>query len=184
MTVTGTVTGPARLSAAACALIAFSLSSTAGALAAPLAADLGPVVSLGEPAGGFVGRLSVTPEHGPVGTPVTVSGQGLPAGQDIDLVWRTVRGSWKVGNGEYNGRAFDPVAYRIATVKSDASGALTATFTAPDDFGFSHDIVAQQGGRLLTQSAFMTDMTMTLASASARGPVGSPIAVEIKGMGW
>jgi hypothetical protein len=184
MTVTGTVTGPARLSAAACALIAFSLSSAAGALAAPLAADLGPVVSLGEPAGGFVGRLSVTPEHGPVGTPVTVSGQGLPPGQDIDVVWRTVRGSWKVGNGEYNGRAFDPVAYRIATVKSDASGAFTATFTAPDDFGFSHDIVAQQGGRLLTQSAFMTDMTMTLASASARGPVGSPIAVEIKGMGW
>jgi hypothetical protein len=184
MTVTGTVTGPARLSAAAGVLIVFSLSSAAGALAAPLAADLGPVVALGEPAGGFVGRLSVTPEHGPVGTPVTVSGQGLPAGQDIDLVWRTVRGSWKVGNGEYNGRAFDPIAYRIAAVKSDASGAFTATFTAPDDFGFSHDIVAQRGGRLLTQSAFMTDMTMTLASASARGPVGSPIAVDIKGMGW
>ena len=184
MTVAGTVTGRGRLSAAACALIALSLSGVSGARAAPLAADLGPVVALGEPSGGFVGRLSVTPEHGPVGTPVTVSGQGLPPGQDIDLVWRTVQGSWKVGIGEYNGRAFDPVAYRIATVKSDASGAFTATFTAPDDFGFSHDIVAQQGSRLLTQSAFMTDMTMALVSASARGPVGSPIAVEIKGMGW
>jgi len=81
MTVTGTLAGPARLSAAAGALIAFALSSPAGVLAAPLAADLGPVVALGEPAGGFVGRLNVTPEHGPVGTPVTVRGQGLPAGQ-------------------------------------------------------------------------------------------------------
>jgi hypothetical protein len=179
-----TVAERGRLGAAAGALIAFSLIGASQALAAPLAADLGPAVALGEPSDGFVGRLSVTPEHGPVGTPVTVTGQGLPPGQSIELLWRTVKGSWKVADGEYNGRAFDPVAYRIATVKSDPSGAFSATFTAPDDFGFSHDIVAQQGGRLLTQSAFMTDMTMTLASASASGPVGSPIAVDIKGMGW
>jgi hypothetical protein len=173
-----------RLSAVACALIAFSLASVANARATPLAAELGPVVTVGEPSGGFVGRLSVTPEHGPVGTLVTVTGQGLPPGADIELIWRTVQGSWKVADGEYHGRAFAPIAYRIATIKSDESGAFTASFTAPDDFGFSHDIVAQQGGRLLTQSAFMTDMTMTLAGASASGPVGSPIAIEVKGMGW
>jgi len=180
--------------AVACALLRFSflglpllglsLGSSGRSAAAPLAAQLGPAVTLGEPAAGFVGRLNVTPDHGPVGTPVTVTGQGLPAEQDIDLIWRTVQGSWKVADGEYHGRAFDPIAYRIATVKSDKSGAITATFTAPDDFGFSHDIVAQQSNRLLTQTAFTTDMTMTLASAGASGPVGSPIAVEIKGMGW
>ena len=170
----------------ACALLglAFSLAIAIRAEAAPLAAQLGPAVSLGEPAGGYVGRLSVTPEHGPVGTPVTVTGQAPPPGQDIDLLWRTVEGSWKVADGEYHGRAFDPIAYRIATVKTDKSGAFTASFTAPDDFGFSHDIVAQQSKRLLTQTAFMIDMTMTFAGARTSGPVGSPIAVEIKGMGW
>src|ERR1019366_3821842 len=153
-----------------CALLglAFSLATAASATAAPLAAQLGPVASLAEPNGGYVGRLSVTPEHGPVGTPVTVTGQGLPPEQNIDVLWRTVEGSWKVADGQYNGREFAPIAYRIASVKTDKSGAFTASFTAPDDFGFSHDIVAQQSNRLLTQTAFMIDMTMTLASASAR----------------
>ncbi|MEA3066673.1 MAG: hypothetical protein QOK41_80, partial [Sphingomonadales bacterium] len=177
-----TVLEHGRERALACALLGFAvaLASAVGAAAAPRAAELGPAVSLGEPAGGFVGRLNVVPENGPVGTPVTVTGQGLPPEQDVELVWRTVQGSWKVADGEYHGRAFDPIAYRIATVKTDKAGALTATFTAPDDFGFSHDIVAQHGGRLLTQTAFRTDMTMTLARES--GPQGSPIAIEIKGM--
>src|SRR5215469_8219185 len=117
--------------------------------AAPLASELGPVTQLAAPSGGFVGRMSVAPDHGPVGTPVTVSGQGLPANADIALLWRTVDGHWKVGDGEYNGREFLPVAYRIATVHTDAAGAFTASFTAPDDFGFLHDILAQQGERLL-----------------------------------
>jgi hypothetical protein len=179
-----TVLEHGRERALACALLGFAVALASGfsASAAPRAAELGPAVSLGEPAGGFVGRLNVVPENGPVGTPVMVTGQGLPPEQDVELVWRTVQGSWKVADGEYHGRAFDPIAYRIATVKTDKAGALTATFTAPDDFGFSHDIVAQHGGRLLTQTAFRTDMTMTLARES--GPQGSPIAIEIKGMGW
>jgi hypothetical protein len=174
-----------RLGAVACVLVAFSLASIANppiAAAVPLAAELGPQVALGEPAGGYVGHLKATPEHGPVGTPVTLSGNGLPPEQDIQLVWNTVNGGWKVNDGDYHGRSFDPVAYRIAAVKSDKSGAFTTTFVAPDDFGFTHDIVAQQGGRLLTQTSFIIDMTVTLASSS--GPVGSPIEIDVKGIGW
>jgi hypothetical protein len=170
----------------ACALVALSLafltSASIATAAAPLAAQLGPRVSLGEPAGGYVGHLNATPDHGPVGTPVTLTGQGLPPEQEIQLVWNTVTGSWKVGDGEYHGRSFDPIAYRIAAVKSDKSGAFTATFVAPDDFGFTHDIVAQQGNRLLTQTAFIIDMTVRLVSSS--GPVGAPIEVEATGIGW
>src|SRR5579871_1156743 len=106
-----------RPSAIACALsavCALSFAATGGARATtPLAAELGPQVTLTEPANGYVGRIAVAPGHGPVGTPVTVSGQGLPPGQDFELVWRTVNGSWKVGDGEYHGREFTPVAYRI-----------------------------------------------------------------------
>jgi hypothetical protein len=165
----------------------FALSGLAfvtphGALAASLAAELGPQVSLAVPSGGYVGRLSVAPAHAPVGTPVTVTGQGFPSDQDFDLAWRTVNGSWKAGDGVYLGRDFQPAAYRIAAVRSDKAGNFTATFTTPEDFGFGHDIVLQQGDRLFTQTAFDTDMTVKLKSD--HGPVGGPIEIEVNGIGW
>jgi hypothetical protein len=119
------------------ASLAFIISHVfaGGATAAPRAAELGPMVAQAEVRGGFVGRLKIAPEHGPVGTPVAVTGEGLPPEQSFDLAWSTVTGSWKVTTAEYFGRAFTPVAYRIATVRSDASGRFAATFAAPDDFG-------------------------------------------------
>src|SRR6266852_3513775 len=103
--------GIKRLSAPAGALFALlgvAFVTPHGALAAPLAAELGPQVTLAVPKDGYVGRLS--------GAPVTVSGQGFPADQEFDLAWRTVNGSWKAGDGVYFGRDFQPVAYRIAPV--------------------------------------------------------------------
>src|SRR5258708_23128897 len=108
-----------KLAALACAMGFFVLASLgSSANAAPRAADLGPEAPMAEPSGGFVGQLKVTPAHGPVGTPVTVTGQGFPAEQDFQLVWRTVKGSWTVTPAEYHGRQFTPVAYRLATVQS------------------------------------------------------------------
>ncbi len=129
-----------------------------------------------------MGRLSVAPAHAPVGTPVTVSGQGFPPDQEFDLAWRTVNGSWKAGDGVYLGRDFEPVAYRIAPVRTDKAGNFTATFATPEDFGFEHDIVLQQGNRLFTQTAFDLDMTVKLKSD--HGPVGGPIEIEAQGIGW
>ena len=173
----------ARLIACALAMLAVLLVAAGGAQAARRAAELGPEVALTEPKDGFVGRLSVGPSHGPAGTPVTVTGAGFPANQDLDLVWRTVQGSWKVTVAEYHGRQFTPVAYRIATVRSDASGGISARFDAPEDFGFLHDIVIQQGDRLLTQVAFNLDMTARIVGPST-GPIGTPIAIEVQGIGW
>jgi hypothetical protein len=177
--------GIKRLSAPACALFALSglvLAAPDGAMAAPLAADLGPQVALTKPSDGYVGRLSVAPAHAGVGTPVTVNGQGFAPEQEFELVWRTVNGSWKAGDGEYHGREFTPVAYRIATVRSDKEGRISATFVTPEDFGFAHDIVLQQGSRLLTQTSFDLDMTVKLKSD--HGPVGSPIEIEATAIGW
>jgi hypothetical protein len=56
-------------------------------------------------------------------------------------------GAWKVTEAAYRGREFTPVAYEIAS---------------PDDYGFMHDIVLQQGARLFTQAAFSLDMTVDI----------------------
>ena len=66
---------------------------------------------------GFVGRMTVSPEHGPPGTPVRVSAEGLPAETEFQLAWRTVKGAWKVAQGEYHGREYQPAAFEIATVR-------------------------------------------------------------------
>ncbi len=163
--------------------VASFAAATAGAEAASglPASALGPRAQLVEPSGGFVGRLALKPDHGPIGTPITVSGSGLAAEQEFDLVWRTVKGSWKVADAEYHGREYTPVGYVIAKVMTDATGAFTAAFDAPDDFGFWHDVTLQSADRLLTQAAFNVEMTVDISPAS--GPVGTPITVDVKGIG-
>jgi len=126
--------------------------------------------------------MRVAPLHGAAGAPFTVSAEGLPANEEFQLLWRTVTGAWKVTEAEYKGREFVPVAYEMARVKSDATGRLEARFVTPEDFGFYHDIVLQQDGRLFTQVAYAIDMTVDISPES--GPVGTPINVEIKGIGY
>ena len=45
-------------------------------VAAPLASAFGPETTWAEPSGGYVGRLQVTPEHAPSGTPVDDNRRG------------------------------------------------------------------------------------------------------------
>ncbi len=178
--------GSGRLAGLSCALalpvvVSLALMSQKPAAAAPAAA-LGPQIEVGEPANGYVGRLDVSPAHAPAGTPVTLSAEGLPPGQEFQLVWNTASGAWKVTEAEYHGREFTPVAYEIAKAKTDQSGRLSVNFIAPDDYGFMHDIVLQQGSRLFTQVGFNLDMTVEISPKS--GPPGTPIKVDVKGIGY
>src|SRR5580700_2118262 len=134
----------ARVTAVALGLA--SIGSTIS-VAAPEAAALGPAVTVGEPVNGYVGTLTASPRHAPAGVPVTLAADGLPPDQEFELVWVTATGTWKVTDTEYHGREFNPVAYRIAKVRSDSAGHLAADFIAPEDYGFLHDIVLQQGSR-------------------------------------
>ena len=171
----------AMLAAFACAVGLFVVCSNAEAT--PRASELGAEVAIAEPSGGFVGKVQVTPTNGPAGTPVAVKGEGFPANQELQLVWRTVNGRWKVTPAEFHGREFVPAAYQIATLRSDQSGRISTSFVAPEDFGFAHDVVVQQGHRLLTQTAFNLDITAKIIGPTS-GPVGSPITIEVQGIGW
>ena len=130
----------------------------------------------------YVGRLALEPEHGPAAATVTVRGEGLPPGERFELAWATVQGRWKVEGERYLGREYRPAAEPLAVVRTDASGRFSAQFRVPEDFGFMHDVVLRQGGRVLTRAGFNVDMTMEISPAS--GPAGTPITVEVKGIGW
>jgi len=162
-------------------LVALSLMSQPPAVAAPAAA-LGPEIAVGEPDGGYVGRLDVSPAHAPAGTPVALTAERLPPGEEFQLVWTTAVGTWKVADAEYHGRDFTPVAYEIARAKTDAAGRLSINFIVPEDYGFLHEILLQQGLRLFTKVAFNLDMTVEISPKS--GPPGTPIKVDVKGIGY
>ena len=54
-----------QLNVFACALFAAALTLAGEAFASSRAAELGPEMPMAEPAGGFVGNVSVTPTSGP-----------------------------------------------------------------------------------------------------------------------
>ena len=146
------------------------LAALAWLLAAPLAhAD-------------YVGRLVLEPEHGPAGTPVQARGEGLPAQERFELVWTSVNGRWKVEAERYLGREYLPASVPLAAVQTDAFGKFVAQFRAPEDFGFLHDVELRQENRVFTRAGFGIDTTMEISPKS--GPVGTPISVEVKGIGW
>ena len=130
----------------------------------------------------YVGRLALSPEHGPAGTAVRVRGEGLPPGERFELHWTTVSGRWKVEGERYLGREYVALSQPIAAVRSDAGGRFSAEFRVPEDFGFMHDVVLRKGDRLFTQAGFSIDTTMEISPKS--GPLGTPLTVEVKGIGW
>ena len=157
------------------------LFSAPWALAVPPSA-FGPTVDVGTPQGGYVGRMRVEPLHGAAGTPFTITAENLPPDEEFQLIWRTATGKWNVTESEYHGREFVPVDYEMARLTSDAAGQLEATFETPEDFGFLHDVVLQQGDRLFTQVGYSIDMSVDISPQS--GPVGTPINFEVKGIGY
>ncbi len=169
-----------RLAGLAGALFALTLV-VQPASAAPASA-FGREVKVAEARDGYIGTMDAVPVHGKVGERFTINAQDLPPSQEFQLVWVTVNGRWKVTESEYKGREFIPVAYEMAKVRSDAQGRLSATFTTPEDFGFGHDILLQQGDRLMTQVAYSIDMTIEVSPKS--GPLGTPITVDVKGIGY
>lgn len=123
------------------------------------------------------GSISVTPTSGIVGSTATFQGSGLPANESITLDWLTMTGSRVSGNG------YSSKHTTLTTVRTDAKGAFSKEFSVPDDLGGTHPIVASVGGKSTAVTGFVI-MPSIVDFHPKSGPVGTPIHVHLKGVGW
>ena len=164
---------PRRLRHAAVAMIIATLAASP-----VLAQDEAKVVE-------YVGSVELTPWNGIAGTEVAVVGSGFDPGTDVDIVWNSVEGAWLLegeANEEFVGREFLPTRTELGLATVAEDGSFEASFEAPVDYGFSHDVTVESDGRLLNKAGFRLEPTLTVTPAS--GPVGTPIRVRMEGIGW
>src|SRR5574341_2015817 len=115
---------------------------------------------------GFVGALEVTPDRGPVGSKVTLTGTGLPANATLDVLWTSVEAEWLQDPPLFKGIGVREIRYRIATVTTGADGRFSATLKVPEEYGGAHDIYVAQAGRTLNKTGFRTLPAVTLLPTS------------------
>ena len=118
-----------------------------------------------------------------VGAPVTVSATGLPAGKAVDLEWVTVTGGWVIEDYyHFRGKKYDEATVTLGTFTVDDEGRLNARFNIPEDFGGVHDVIAAIDGKPAAQNGI--EVTQSFEMSPRSGPVGTPIAITVKGLGW
>ena len=133
----------------------------------------------------YVGQFSVTPSAGLAGTTVKAAGNGFDSNSELKIVWQGFSGSWNVNkdDGKFHGRQFKDDLQPITTVRTDAAGQFKTTFTVPDGFGFIHDVlVINKDGVTQNKAGFEVKMQASIYPFS--GPVGTPIGIELRGVGW
>ena len=132
-----------------------------------------------------MGILSVTPDQGVAGTPMTISGKQLPANTSVELTWSTASATWVVQTApdtvNYLGRSDKLFAVALDTVTTTPSGSFSFSLNAPDDFGGIHDIYAVIKGVEQAHGGFL--MLRTVSMTPTSGPVGTPITITYSGLG-
>ncbi len=130
--------------------------------------------------------LKVEPVKGYVGDSFTIMGEGLPAGKKVEFFWTTVDARYVtkvlVDNVEYHERNYDEKRVLLSSAMVDGHGRVSVKLTAPEDFGEVHDIYAVIDGQDTARGGFRILRSATIAPTE--GPVGTPITVTVKGMGW
>jgi hypothetical protein len=121
--------------------------------------------------------LSLTPTQGPVGTRALLRGDGFAGGARLRLVWQTYVGSRVSGNG------FEPRESEIGTVQVGRDGRIEMPVTIPDDLGGLHGVALRDGDKTLARTYFVTETSIVSMSPTS-GPVGTPVTIHLKGVGW
>ena len=133
----------------------------------------------------ILGKFALEPTHGAWDAPVTATATGLKGLTKYDLVWTTGKVAWKLSEdkSKFLGRDAKTVQKLLQSVTTDASGAFKTTFAVPQGFGYGHDVMVIDEQKVIrNKSLFDVDMVTTLTPTS--GPVGTPITIEVKGIGY
>ena len=104
-------------------------------------------------------------------------GEGFSAGRSLQLVWQTYVGSRVSGNG------FDPQEGPIGEVKVASNGQIEFPVTIPDDLGGLHGLALRDGDKTIALTHFVIE-TSIVSMTPTSGPVGTPITIHLKGVGW
>jgi hypothetical protein len=155
-----------------CSGTAASPSESSSTPASPAAASSAPVQT-----------LLLTHKTPTVGADVGVAATGLPAGRTVDLTWGTVTGGWVVEDYyRFLGKKYTESTVSLGKFTIDGSGRLDARFTIPEDFGGVHEVIALIDGKPVAQGGIEVTQSFELTPTS--GPLGTPIELKVKGLGW
>jgi hypothetical protein len=140
-------------------------------------------VSAASPSSEGLATLELAYKTPTVGADVTVKAAGLPAGKAVDLTWGTVTGGWVVEDYyRFLGKKYQEASISLGTFTVDAGGRLDGRFTIPEDFGGVHEVVALIDGKPVAQNGI--EVTQSFEMTPASGPLGTPIELKVKGLGW
>ncbi|MBI3979099.1 MAG: hypothetical protein HY331_13020 [Chloroflexi bacterium] len=119
-----------------------------------------------------------------MGDKFTVTVEGLPAGQQVDLQWTAVEGSYvtevSADNVQYIERVYKQKRAPLGRGTTGTDGRLSVAVTAPEDHGETHDIFAVVSGNDVAKGGFR--IVRSVAVSTTEGPIGTLIAIIVKGM--
>ncbi|MGE3842241.1 MAG: hypothetical protein AB7I50_11695 [Vicinamibacterales bacterium] len=157
----------------------FVFETTPGVAAGP-AAFAEPYVPQTLPATkAFAGdvRLAIEPQQGPVGSKARLRGEGFTPGASLDLLWQTYVGNRVSDSG------FEPSEQPLGTVAVGDDGRVDTAITVPDDLGGLHGVALRNSAGTLAQTYFAIE-TSVVSMTPTSGPVGTPVTIHLKGVGW
>jgi hypothetical protein len=118
-----------------------------------------------------------------VGTEIDAVAEGLPPGRKVDLLWKTVSGGWVIEDYyHFRGKKFAETSRSLGQAETDDNGRLFAHFRIPEDYGGVHELVVSDNGTPVAQGG--VEVSQSFEMHPAEGPVGTPIEVRVKGLGW
>mgnify|MGYP001567164098 FL=1 len=118
-----------------------------------------------------------------VGADVHATATGLPPGTPVELTWSTVKGGWVIeGYYHFRGKKYEESTASLGRFATDAEGRLDARFLIPEDWGGVHDVIATIDGKPVAQNGI--EVTQSFEMTPTSGPVGTPIELRVKGLGW
>jgi hypothetical protein len=121
--------------------------------------------------------LTLGATQGPVGSRTMLRGEGFPSNTSLQLAWQTYVGSRVSGNG------FEPQEKEFGSVKVGSDGRIEAPITIPDDLGGLHGLALRNGDKTLARAFFVIETSIVSISPTS-GPVGTPVTIHLKGVGW